>query len=83
MNTLLRGGKENRFTEDEEESYLLKDEKYNISLDGNFYVCISCFNQIKQKKRPKRNDQELLEYYDFPQELFKKIREQCDKEKEL
>ena len=50
MNTLLRGGKENRFTEDEEESYLLKDDKYNISLDGNFHVCVSCFNQIKQKK---------------------------------
>ena len=83
MNSLLRGGEKSRFTEEEESLYLLKDPKYNLSLDGNFYVCISCLNQIKQKKRPKRNDQEMLEYYDFPQDLFQEIRDNCDKEKEL
>ena len=83
VNTLLRGGKESRFTEEEESAYLLKDENYNISLDGNFYVCLSCLNQIKQNKKPKRNDQELLEYYDFPEELLKEIKEKCDKEKQL
>lgn len=51
VNTLLIGGKENWFTEDEETNYLLKDETHNLSLDGNFYVCMSCLNQIKQKKK--------------------------------
>ena len=44
---------------------------------------MSCLTQIKAKKKPKRNDQEVLEYYDFPQELFDEIKEKCNKEEML
>ena len=83
VNILLRGEKGNRFTEEEEKEYLIKDPNLNISLDGHYYVCKTCLNQIKNKKKPKRNDCDVLQYYDFPQHLFDEVKEKCNKEREL
>ena len=38
LNSLLRGGKESRFTEKGGMLYLVKYEHFNITLDGHFYV---------------------------------------------
>ena len=54
-----------------------------MSLDGEFYVCLTCLNQIKKKKKPKRNDREILQYYDFPAEHFREIKEKCSSETRL
>merc|ERR1711951_156922 len=43
----------------------------------HFYVCISCTNQIALKKKPKRNDRDVLQYYDFPEELLAEVRDKC------
>ena len=40
-------------------------------------------NQIKRKKQPKRNDNDLLEYYDFPENFLNNIGDKCSKEKQL
>ena len=53
------------------------DMDYNLSIDGHFYVCHSCSRQIKTKKKPKRNDRDFLQYYDFPKELFEEVKEKC------
>ena len=79
----MRGGKVSRFTEEEENQYLLKDPKLNISLDYQYYVCLTCLNQIKKKKKPKRNDRDFLQYYDFPEEFFNEVKEKCSHEKKL
>ena len=50
VNVIKIGSNESRFTQEEEAQFLLRDKNYNISLDGNFYVCISCKNQIESKK---------------------------------
>ena len=55
----------------------MKDKEYNMSIDGNFYICINCKNQIHSKKKPKRNDREFLQYYDFPKELFQEVKQKC------
>ena len=62
VNIIKRGSNESRFTQEEESQYLLRDKEYNLSLDGNFYVCISCKNQIESKRKPKRNDREISYY---------------------
>ena len=66
-----------KFTPEQESLYLLKDRTYNLSIDGNFYICLSCKNQINSKKRPKRNDREQLQYYDFPEDLLLEVKEKC------
>ena len=53
VNTIKRGSNESRFTDEEEAQFLLRDNDYNLSLDGNFYICISCKNQIESKKSPR------------------------------
>ena len=53
VSLFMRGGKGNRFTDEEEKQYLLKDPNLNISLDGQYHVCLTCLNQIKKKKKPK------------------------------
>ena len=56
---------------------MLKDDEYNLSIDGNFYICFTCKNQIQSKKKPKRNDREFLQYYDFPEKLFQEVKRNC------
>ena len=53
VNVIKIGSNESRFTQEEEAQFLLRDKNYNISLDGNFYICISCKNQIESKKSPR------------------------------
>ena len=45
VNIIKRGSNESRFTQEEESQFLLREKDYNLSLDGNFYVCVSCNNQ--------------------------------------
>ena len=69
--------KKKHFTQEEESKYVIKDETFNKSIDGEYYVCRSCKDQIKSGKKPKRNDQELTQYYDFPNELLNEVKETC------
>ena len=80
---MLKNGENSRFTQEQEEQYLMKDPLYNISLDGEYYVCTTCLNQIKQGRKPKRNDRDLLHYYDFPKELFKEIERKSSNNQEF
>ena len=80
---MKRKSNECKFTEEQEIEYLNKDRNYNMSVDGNFYVCHSCSRQINAKKKPKRNDREFLQYYDFPEELLKEMKEKCSPAEKL
>ena len=44
---------------------------------------MTCLNQIKKKKKPKRNDCDFLQYYDFPLDLFNEVKGKCVSEKKL
>ena len=83
VSLFMRGGKDKRFTDEEEKQYLVKDPNFNISLDGQYHVCLTCLNQIKKKKKPKRNDRDFLQYYDFPNNFFDEVKEKCSHEKKL
>ena len=78
VNIIKRGTDQSIFSPEQEYEFLLKDDKYNLSIDGNFYICLTCKNQIKSKKKPKRNDREFLQYYDFPDELFQEVKQNCN-----
>ena len=74
VNIIKRGTNQSRFSSEQESEFLLKDDEYNLSIDGCYYVCINCKNQILSKKKPKRNDREFLQYYDFPDELLQEVK---------
>ena len=78
-----RNSNESKFTDEQIVEYLNIDENYNMSIDWNFYVCHSCSRQINTKKKPKRNDRDFLQYYDFPKELFKEVKEKCSPAEKL
>ena len=77
VNIIQRGSNQSRFSPEQESEFLLKDNEYNLSIDGHFYICFTCKNQIQSKKKPKRNDRDFLQYYDFPEELFQEVKQYC------
>ena len=57
VNTMLKGNKGSRFTEDEEVEYLIKDPQFNMSIDGEYHICLTCQN----KKKDRKNQKEMTE----------------------
>ena len=66
-----------RFTKLQESLYLHKDVNITLSIDGKYYVCLSCQKQIKEGKRPKRSDIQALEFCDFPLDFIRNVKEKC------
>ena len=57
------------------EKFVLQEEMFNQSKDGNFYLCQSCRSLIKKDKMPPKNEKDLLEWASFPDNFLKKVQD--------
>ena len=57
-----------------QEKYIIKDEGVNMSKDGNFYVCKTCYENIRNGKAKSVQDKDLLELSSFPNDLLEEVK---------
>ena len=57
-----------------QEKYLIKDEGVNMSKDGNFYICKTCYENIKNGKAKSVEDKDLMELSSFPKDLLEEVK---------
>ena len=66
--------KANKLSFEQQNTFLLKDEAFNMSKDNNYYLCKSCHSQIL--KRPNHKDQkDMFQWSNFPESLLEKVKE--------
>ena len=54
---------------------MLIEKSFNASKDGIFYICKSCRSSIKKEKMLAKNEKDLFEWANFPQNFLKKVQE--------
>ena len=65
--------KAKRLSLEEHNTYLLKDEAFNLSKDNEFYVCNICFKKIKAKNMSSNKD--MFQWSNFPKSLLQQVKE--------
>ena len=63
-------------TDELQETFLFLND-LTISKDGNFYVCISCKNMIKNGKMSPKENRSFKILETFPSSLEEKLRREC------
>ena len=67
--------KANKLSLEQENTYLLKDESFNMSKDSEFYICNNCFMKIKSNTMPTKNEKDMFQWSNFPKSLLDQVEE--------
>ena len=57
-----------------QEKYLIKDEGVNMSKDGKFYICKSCYEKVKNGKEKSVENKDLMELSPFSKDLLEEVK---------
>ena len=68
---------------EQQNTYLLKDESFNMSKDNEFYICNNCFGRIKSNTMPTKDEKDMFQWSNFPKSLLDQVKQRSKLDESL